>query len=87
MFTPFYPTCGKFTPPNSTFDKLRFPRNTPQRLTGMGESATIKAQKRNRILWLGQLLFCVVYVSYQDGRSEDFRNHQNDCLDFVLNRV
>ncbi len=43
--------------------------------------------KRTRILWPRRLLFCVVYVCYQDNRSDDSRNYQNDCLAFAQNPV
>ncbi len=43
--------------------------------------------KRTRILWSGRLLFCVIYVCYQDSRSDDSRNYQNDCLAFARNPV
>ncbi len=76
-----------------------FQRNAPQRLTSAEESVTIKARKGilpidgqplelvakkvTTSFGRGRLLFCAIYVSYQN-RHNDSKNHQNDCQQFIV---
>lgn len=110
---PFYPTCEEFTPPQFAIRQIDilplcfyaesaikwFQRNTPQRLTDAGESATMKIQKgilpidgqpklkiltrKWPYLWTGRSLFCVVYVSNQDW-YDDPKDHQNNRQQFIV---
>ncbi len=101
-FTPLYPTQSAIRQTGFD-KNFAFLRNAPLAFDICGRSCYNECTKgntadrrssqiwlitkRTRILWPRRLLFCVVYVCYQDSRSDDFRNYQNDCLAFARNPV
>ena len=85
--------------PNTSPHRCLEPKKAPRRLTSAGESVTIKAQrevlpidgqprfrllqKSNRNFGRGRLLFCAIYVRYQN-RHNDSKNHQNNRQQFIV---